>query len=55
MLQETFRCAFDVADEELRHCPDSVPEHVVQRYAKVWLWHFLGTFLFPDSSGNTIS
>jgi hypothetical protein len=20
-----------------------------------WLWHFLGSFLFPDASGNTIS
>jgi hypothetical protein len=41
--------------ENFGHCPDGVPEHVVQRYAKVWLWHFLGAFLFPDLSGNTIS
>jgi hypothetical protein len=24
-------------------------------YAKVWLWHFLGAFLFPDCSGDNIS
>jgi hypothetical protein len=21
----------------------------------MWLWHFLGTFLFPDASGNVVS
>lgn len=41
--------------ENFGQCPDGVPEHVVERYAKVWLWHFLGAFLFPDSSGNTIT
>ena len=30
-------------------------EQEIERYARVWLWHFLGTFLFPDASGNTIS
>jgi len=29
--------------------------HEIERYARVWLWHFLGAFLFPDASGNTIS
>ncbi|CAO2164020.1 unnamed protein product [Urochloa humidicola] len=28
---------------------------VVERYARAWLWHMLAGFLFPDSSGNTIS
>jgi hypothetical protein len=26
-----------------------------ERFARVWLWHFLGSFLFLDVSGNTIS
>ena len=34
--------------------PDA-PEQEIERYARVWLWHFLGAFLFPDASGNTIS
>ncbi|TVU34636.1 hypothetical protein EJB05_16477, partial [Eragrostis curvula] len=28
---------------------------IVERYARAWLWHLLGGFLFPDGSGNTIS
>jgi hypothetical protein len=27
----------------------------VETYARVCLWHFLGTFLFPDTSGNVVS
>ena len=27
----------------------------IERFARVWLWHFLGAFLFLDASGNTIS
>ena len=34
--------------------PDA-PEQKIKRYARVWLWNFLGAFLFPDASGNTIS
>ena len=30
-------------------------EAQIDMFAKVWLWHFLGAFLFPDASGNTIS
>jgi hypothetical protein len=30
-------------------------EAEIDRFARVWLWHFLGGFLFPDASGNTIS
>jgi hypothetical protein len=33
----------------------NAPAWEVERYARVWLWHFLASFLFPDSSGNTIS
>ena len=35
--------------------PPGAPEPVVERYARVWLWHFLGAFLFPDASGSTVS
>jgi hypothetical protein len=34
-------------------CPLGAPEEVVERYAKVWLWHFINAFLLPDASGNT--
>ena len=34
--------------------PDAL-EQEIERYARVWLWHFLGTFLFFDVSGNIIS
>ena len=27
----------------------------IERFARVWFWRFLGAFLFPDVSGNTIS
>ena len=27
----------------------------VARFARAWLWHLIAGFLFPDSSGNTIS
>jgi len=30
-------------------------EQEIERYVRVWLWHFLGAFLFPNASGNTIS
>ena len=35
--------------------PPEAQEHEIERYARVWLWHFLGAFLFPNVSGNTIS
>jgi hypothetical protein len=37
------------------HCPPAAAPDVVERYARVWLWHLFGGFLFPDGSGNTIS
>jgi hypothetical protein len=27
----------------------------METYARLWLWHFLGTFLFPDTSANVVS
>jgi len=41
--------------EHFRRCPPDADEAQVERYAKAWLWHLLGGFLFPDGSGNTIS
>jgi hypothetical protein len=32
----------------------AVGEAEIERFARVWLWHFLGSFLFLDASGNTI-
>jgi hypothetical protein len=36
-------------------CPPHAPDDVVERHARVWLWHMVAQFLFPDASGNTIS
>jgi hypothetical protein len=36
-------------------CPPHAPGDVVERYAKVWLWHMVAQFLFPDAFGNTVS
>lgn len=41
--------------ERFSDLPENPDEETVQRYARVWLWYFLGSFLFPDASGNTIS
>ena len=41
--------------QNFNHCPQGAPQEAVERYARVWLWHLLGGFLFPDGSGNTIS
>jgi hypothetical protein len=30
-------------------------EAEIERFARVWLWHFLGSFLFLDASSNTIN
>jgi hypothetical protein len=36
-------------------CPPHALDDVVERYARVWLWHMVAQFLFPDASGNTVS
>jgi hypothetical protein len=36
------------------HCPPTGPD-LVERYARVWLWHLFGGFLFLDGSRNMIS
>lgn len=35
--------------------PEDAEEADVARFAKAWLWHLLGIFLFPDASDNTVS
>ena len=41
--------------ENFNHCPQGAPQELVERHARVWVWHLFGGFLFPDGSGNTIS
>jgi hypothetical protein len=36
-------------------CPLGADEDVVQRYARAWLWHMMGGFLFPDGTGNNVT
>ena len=36
-------------------CPHDAADHVVERYARAWLFHLVGGYLFPDGSGNTVS
>jgi hypothetical protein len=36
-------------------CPPDAGDAQVEQYARAWLWHLLGAFLFPDGSGNTVS
>ncbi|XP_066314877.1 serine/threonine-protein phosphatase 7 long form homolog isoform X1 [Miscanthus floridulus] len=41
--------------ERFEYLDPQAEEAQIDRFARVWLWHFLGAFLFPDASGNTIS
>ena len=41
--------------ERFEYLNPQAEEAQIDRFARVWLWHFLGAFLFPDASGNTIS
>ena len=41
--------------ENFNHCPQGAPQELVERHARVWVWHLFGGFLFPDGSGGTIS
>lgn len=36
-------------------CPEDADDIVIERYARAWLWHLVGGYLFPDSSGSTIT
>ena len=35
--------------------PDDADDPTVQRFARVWIWHMLGSFLFSDAAGDNIS
>jgi hypothetical protein len=35
-------------------CPQGATEAVVERHARVWMWHFVATFLLPDAERNTV-
>ena len=41
--------------ERFDYLDPQAEEALIDRFAHVWLWHFLGAFLFPDASGNMIS
>ena len=41
--------------ERFDYLDPQAEETQIDRFARVWLWHFFGAFLFPDVSGNTIS
>lgn len=36
-------------------CPPDVDDDTVRRFARAWIWHLLGSFLFPDGTGNAVS
>jgi hypothetical protein len=36
-------------------CPQNIADEVVERYARVWLWHMVACFLLRDTSRNTVS
>ncbi|KAK3136458.1 hypothetical protein QOZ80_5BG0435340 [Eleusine coracana subsp. coracana] len=35
--------------------PNNANEDTVERYARAWLWHLVGGYLFPDGSENALS
>ncbi|XP_062208774.1 protein MAIN-LIKE 2-like [Phragmites australis] len=41
--------------QNFTECPHDAVEHVVERYARAWLWLLVGGYLFPDRTGNTVS
>ena len=36
-------------------CPPDADDDTVRRFARAWIWHLLGSFLFPDGTGNAVS
>lgn len=36
-------------------CPPNAPVNVVERFARVWLWHMMSGLLFPEGTGNVVS
>jgi hypothetical protein len=40
--------------QRFNRCPPHAPDIVMERYAKVWLWHMVAQFLFLDTSRNIV-
>ena len=59
VFQYFFRTTSGVSSVWLREhfsvCPPDADDVVVERHARAWLWHFVGSFLFPDASGSTVN
>ncbi|CAO2198854.1 unnamed protein product [Urochloa humidicola] len=41
--------------QHFNHCPPGAPDQVVERHARVWLWHLCDGFLLPDGQGNQVT
>nr|CAB3474500.1 unnamed protein product [Digitaria exilis] len=41
-------------DMHFNVCPADADDDIVERHARVWLWHFVSSFLFPDAAGSTL-
>jgi hypothetical protein len=51
--RETLGVSSAWMNQHIYICPPGAAQDVVERFARVWLWHFVSSFLFPDTSGNT--
>nr|CAB3471906.1 unnamed protein product [Digitaria exilis] len=40
-------------DMHFNVCPADADDDIVERHARVWLWHFVSSFMFPDAAGST--
>jgi hypothetical protein len=41
--------------QRFNRCPQNIADEVIERYARVWLWHMVACFLLWDASRNTVS
>ena len=53
--RKTSRVSSAWLKQNFNHFPQGAPQELLERHARVWLWHLFGGFLFPDGLGNTIS
>ncbi|XP_072146604.1 protein MAIN-LIKE 2-like [Setaria viridis] len=53
--KKTSRVSSAWSREQFSICPQGADEEVVERHARVWLWHFVSDFLPTDAAGNTMS
>ena len=54
-FRKTFGVLSSWITERFENLHPQADEAEIDRLTRVWLWHFLGAFLFPDASGYTIS